>query len=85
MKSLKLKKVKISRIGNPHILFGGLEIPAQDLQNAQQNMDYPITYTLDTKQDGDCPTQTNGTTTTLGNATDFAYARSRGTGIDFSN
>ncbi|EDP96590.1 hypothetical protein U8527_21705 [Kordia algicida OT-1] len=23
MKSLKLKKVKISRIGNPHILFGG--------------------------------------------------------------
>ena len=82
MKSLKLKKVKISRIGNPHIVFGGLEIPAQD---AQHNVDYPITYTLDTKQDGDCVPQTNGTTTTLGNATDFAYASSRDTGIDFGN
>ena len=59
MKPLKLKKVKISRIGNPHILFGGAEAPDQ----------YPITYTLDTKHDSECVTQTNGTTTTLGNAT----------------
>jgi hypothetical protein len=55
MKSLKLKKVKISKIGNPHILFGGADA-AQGAQQAQ----YPVTTGKDTKLDGDCITGTNG-------------------------
>ncbi|AXG68596.1 hypothetical protein KORDIASMS9_00811 [Kordia sp. SMS9] len=64
MRSLKLKKIKISRVGNPHMVVGG----AQNAENANKP-DHPVTYTLDTKYDDSCRPGTNGTTTTLGNAT----------------
>jgi len=58
MKPLKLKKVKISKIGNPHILFGGANAAAA------QNVRYPDTTGKDTKQDGDCITGTQNDRTT---------------------
>lgn len=61
MKSLKLKKVKISKIGNPHILFGGAET-AQNANGANQNT-FPDTTGNDTRLDGDCAPKTNGETT----------------------
>lgn len=60
MKSLKLKKVKISKIGNPHILFGG----AGAAQGAH-HVTYPDTSGKDTKQDGDCTPGTNGGSTVV--------------------
>lgn len=75
MKSLKLKKVKISKIGNPHILFGGA-YEAQNAQNAQNDQGdvmyetHPQRCALDTKVNGDCIPHTNGTTITVGNATE---------------
>ena len=68
MKPLKLKKVKISKIGNPHILFGGAA--AQGGQNDYLPQTHPDNCRKDTKNNGDCPSQTNGTTNTLGNVTD---------------
>lgn len=61
MKSLKLKKVKISRIGNPHILFGG-NTTGQESQVRTCN---DATYTCDLNcktrdpNDTDCTTVTN--------------------------
>jgi hypothetical protein len=55
MKPLKLKKVKISKIGNPHILFGGI-LP---VQNANNYPFHPVTYTLDTLLDDTCQPGTN--------------------------
>lgn len=56
MKSLKLRKVKISKIGNPHILFGGA-----DAAQGAHEVKYPITFTLDTLLDDTCTPGTNGT------------------------
>ncbi|MEM6719271.1 MAG: hypothetical protein AAF611_08165 [Bacteroidota bacterium] len=54
MRSLKLKKINISRVGNSHLVFGG----AQGQQN--QEADRPKTHTLDDKKDHTCKPGTNG-------------------------
>lgn len=56
MNSLKLNKIKISRIGNPHLLFGGAQ---QAATNAQQTV--PDTIYCHTKDEADntCQSQTN--------------------------
>lgn len=59
-RSLKLKKIKISKINN--IMAGAL--PAQNAAN--NSYPIPITddgYCADTKLDGDCKPQTNGNRT----------------------
>lgn len=60
MKSLKLKKVKISSIGNPHILFGGAttESKEQACNPAHTNDLYCKTRN---PKDTDCDTVTNTT------------------------
>lgn len=59
MKSLKLKKVKISRVTNLHLILGGANGAAG--QSAQEPY-RPETYTLDTKYDDSCIPGTNGGT-----------------------
>ncbi|QHI37804.1 hypothetical protein IMCC3317_31870 [Kordia antarctica] len=85
MKTLKLKKVKISKIGNPHILFGGA-YEAHNAQNAHNPYDDDMYVSHpdncgDTRLDGDCIPQTNGNTATLGNATDIVGVRNVDVGI----
>ena len=53
-RSLKLKKIKISKLNN--VLAGA--IPAQANQQTIV-VTYPITYTLDTKFDDSCQEHTN--------------------------
>ncbi len=57
MRTLKLKKINISRVGNPHTILAGAQQHGQG--NAQQP-DHPTTYTLDTKIDETCKPGTNG-------------------------
>jgi len=57
-KSLKLKKIKISQVGNIHsILAGALNLPAGNIQTLP--VTFPVTYTLDTKLDDTCNPGTN--------------------------
>ena len=60
MKSLKLKKVKISRIGNPHILFGGATTETQEQACNPAYTNDLYCKTRDPK-DTDCDTVTNTT------------------------
>lgn len=76
MKSLKLRKVKISKIGNPHTLFGGAT-------NSCPTTTPPISTDLDciktrNPKDTDCATVTNTLPT---NRTDPAPV----SGIDTGN
>ena len=57
MKSLKLRKVKISKIGNPHILFGGAT-NGYLTSPLPVTMDYACLKTRD-PQDADCTSVTN--------------------------
>ncbi|PTX60153.1 hypothetical protein C8N46_107159 [Kordia periserrulae] len=59
MKSLKLKKVKISRVTNLHLILGGVNGAAGQTTQEPQ---HPETYTLDTKYDDSCIPGTNGAT-----------------------
>lgn len=56
-RSLKLKKIKISKINN--IMAGAIHV-----QGNYQTIivKYPVTYTLDTKLDDSCQYHTNGGT-----------------------
>ncbi|WP_046743223.1 hypothetical protein [Kordia zhangzhouensis] len=62
MKPLKLNKIKISKLSEPHSVIAGL------IQNgAQQNPNNPVPFTYDIaclytkdKDDSDCANQTNG-------------------------
>ncbi|WP_430411291.1 hypothetical protein [Kordia sp.] len=58
-RSLKLKKVKISKIGNLHTIIAGA-LPAQGANIQTLPVTFPITYTLDTLLDDTCQTGTNG-------------------------
>ena len=56
MRTLKLKKIKISKVGNPHLLLGG----AANAGQAANGPHHPDTVPKDTKIDGDCKPHTNG-------------------------
>lgn len=61
MKSLKLKKVKISRINNLHTLFGGADTVGTANQQA---VSFDINcYKTKDLNDSDCTPGTNGGTT----------------------
>ncbi|KAB8155823.1 hypothetical protein EZY14_001030 [Kordia sp. TARA_039_SRF] len=60
MKSLKLKKVKISSIGNTHILFGGATTETQEQACNPAYTNDLYCKTRDPK-DTDCETVTNTT------------------------
>ncbi|MGH1387487.1 hypothetical protein [Kordia sp.] len=57
MKTLKLKKVKISSITNPYLLYGGAEQAASN-----NDKTVPNTIHCETQDEADytCTTQTNG-------------------------
>jgi len=65
MKSLKLKKIKISRVGNPHLVFGGVQQAAHgqaaQVPDQSEHLDTYLqcTFTLDTKYDDSCLPNTN--------------------------
>lgn len=57
MKTLKLKKVKISSITNPYLLYGGAQQAASNNDKTEQN-----TIHCETQDEADhtCTTHTNG-------------------------
>ncbi|WP_298417354.1 hypothetical protein [uncultured Kordia sp.] len=58
-KPLKLKKIKISKVGNLHEILAGA-LPAQAAGAYPTLPDtLPVTYTLDTKLDDTCQSHTN--------------------------
>ena len=72
MKSLKLKKVKISKVGNPHILFGGATTITETQVDVCPNngtLSYELRCKTKDPKDTDCDTATVTNTLTT-NRTD---------------
>lgn len=82
MKSLKLKKVKISSIGNPHILFGG--VTAETCETQPPLMTYQNLECLKSLENK-CDTVTNSitgqrTTSAIGGGSDAGGGSDTDTG-----